>query len=286
MAVTKILGTQIKDADITDTQISATAAIALSKLAESVIQADGGQAFTANQPMGGYKLTGLAAGTSNGDSVRYEQIIGLVSGVDWKDSVRVATAAALPAYTRTGNVLLADANADINTAGIDSITNLVVTDRVLVKNGAAGADNGIYTVTVVGDAGTKWELTRATDANASNIVTNGLTVPISEGTVNGGSKNGRLTTADPITLNTTALTFTIINAPTNDIYGETPAGTADGTNPTFTLASTPVAGTVRLYNNGMRLNAGGSNDYTISGLTITFAVNPLATDTLLADYQK
>lgn len=32
-------------------------------------------AFAANQPMGGYKFTGLAAGTSNGDSVRYEQVV-------------------------------------------------------------------------------------------------------------------------------------------------------------------------------------------------------------------
>lgn len=38
------------------------------------IKKDGTVAFTANQPMGGFKLTGLAAGTANGDSVRYEQV--------------------------------------------------------------------------------------------------------------------------------------------------------------------------------------------------------------------
>lgn len=37
--------------------------------------------FAANQPMGGYKLTGLAAGTASGDSVRFEQVL-LLSGAN------------------------------------------------------------------------------------------------------------------------------------------------------------------------------------------------------------
>jgi len=35
---------------------------------------DGQQTITANIPMGGFKLTGLAAGSSNGDSVRFQQL--------------------------------------------------------------------------------------------------------------------------------------------------------------------------------------------------------------------
>jgi len=42
---------------------------------------DGSRGFTANQPMGTFKLTGLGNGTSAGDSVRYEQAI-LASGVN------------------------------------------------------------------------------------------------------------------------------------------------------------------------------------------------------------
>lgn len=41
---------------------------------------DGSAVATANFPMGNHKLTGLAAGTTNGDSVRYEQLTAL-SGV-------------------------------------------------------------------------------------------------------------------------------------------------------------------------------------------------------------
>jgi hypothetical protein len=40
------------------------------------IAKDGQTTPTANLPMGNFKLTGLAAGTSNGDSLRYEQLVG------------------------------------------------------------------------------------------------------------------------------------------------------------------------------------------------------------------
>lgn len=47
----------------------------------NAILKNGSRAFTANQPMGGFKLTGLAAGSTAGDSVRYEQAI-LISGAN------------------------------------------------------------------------------------------------------------------------------------------------------------------------------------------------------------
>lgn len=45
------------------------------------INASGTVAWAADQPMGTHKLTGLAAGTANGHSVRYEQVI-LTSGAN------------------------------------------------------------------------------------------------------------------------------------------------------------------------------------------------------------
>jgi hypothetical protein len=60
----------------------------------------------------------------------------------------------------------------------------------------------------------------------------------------------------------------------------------NGSNTAFTLANTPQAGTVRLYQNGLRLFAGAGNDYTISGGTITFLTAPSTGDTLLVDYAK
>ena len=46
----------------------------------TVIHKDGSVAFTANQPMGAFKLTGLGAGSAAGNSVRYEQVLLLAGG--------------------------------------------------------------------------------------------------------------------------------------------------------------------------------------------------------------
>ena len=73
------------------------------------------------------------------------------------------------------------------------------------------------------------------------------------------------------------------------VYSETPTGTCDGTNATFTLANTPTTGTLRLFKNGVRLAAGAGADYTLSAATITFAAGSKpcqngASDVVLADY--
>jgi hypothetical protein len=53
------------------------------------------------------------------------------------------------------------------------------------------------------------------------------------------------------------------------VFNETPAGTIDGVNATFTLIFTPVTGTLMVFVNGtMKLE--GTN-FTVSGKTITFA---------------
>ncbi len=110
-------------------------------------------------------------------------------GLDVKDSVRAATTAA-------GTLATSFENLD----AIDGVT-LATGDRILIKDQAAGAENGIYTVNASGAP------TRATDANISAEVTAGMYVFVSEGTANGN--NGFvLTTDDPITLGTTALVFT------------------------------------------------------------------------------
>lgn len=68
------------------------------------------------------------------------------------------------------------------------------------------------------------------------------------------------------------------------VTAEVPAGTIDGTNATFTLANTPIAGSIKLYK-GLRMTAGV--DYTASGNTITFKPGaiPQPGDVLVADYE-
>ena len=65
---------------------------------------------------------------------------------------------------------------------------------------------------------------------------------------------------------------------------EVPSGTLDSANVTFTLANTPITGSVKLYQNGQRLKAGGA-DYSISGLTITMTTAPDSGEVLEADYR-
>lgn len=117
--------------------------------------------------------------------------------------VRVATTAALPANTRVANVLTADVVGAF--PAIDGIS-LAVGNRILVKNEAAGLKNGVYTVTSLGSAATFWSLTRATDMDTSPEVFQGIFVEVIEGTTLEGTY-WRLVTLDPITLNTTSMSW-------------------------------------------------------------------------------
>mgnify|MGYP000940121753 CR=1 FL=1 len=85
----------VADADDFNAEINDIA----TALSES-INKNGTKAFAANQPMGGYKLTGLAAGSSNGDSVRYEQLTGLSSTYQPLDALLTAIAALTTADDR------------------------------------------------------------------------------------------------------------------------------------------------------------------------------------------
>jgi hypothetical protein len=121
----------------------------------------------------------------------------------FKSPVRAATTVALPANTREANVLTADENGTL--PAIDGVT-LVADNRILVKNEATGANNGIYVATSLGSGSTKWVLTRSDDANTDALVMPNLLVFVSEGTYNGDAAF-MLTTNASIVLNTTALTF-------------------------------------------------------------------------------
>jgi hypothetical protein len=165
--------------------------------------------------MGGQKITGAAPGANTGEVVTWEQLTSVASGLDFKESLRLGTDAALPANTRTGNVLTADANGAL--PNIDG-TAPALDDRILVKNEATGANNGLYYVSQLGDGSNPWTLTRTTDADTNPEVTSGLVAAIEEGTAN-GNKLFILVTDDPITLNTTPLLFTIYQTLSDVIAG-------------------------------------------------------------------
>lgn len=72
---------------------------------------------------------------------------------------------------------------------------------------------------------------------------------------------------------------------TDLVAGETPSGTVNSSNVTFTLANTPVA-FIHVYLDGLLQEPGGGNDYTISGTTITFVSAPLTGSKVRVSYVK
>ena len=142
---------------------------------------------TSSVSLNSQKITSLAEPTNDQDAATKSYVDAARSGLDVKQSVRVAT---------TQYVALS------GTQTIDGVS-VIAGDRVLVKDqsGDPGdlVTNGIYTV-----AAGSWS--RSTDANSSAEVTAGMFTFVSEGTANADS-GWVLTTNDTITLGTTALSF-------------------------------------------------------------------------------
>lgn len=131
------------------------------------------------------------------------------SGLLSRASCRLATTAALPACTAAGSGIgkTLTANA-VGILFVDSPISLLG-DRILVKNQAVAADNGIYTVTTEGTAGVAFVLTRATDFDSvgQDGVMPGAYTYVTDGATNFDNFFEMITDGQ-ITLETTAITFT------------------------------------------------------------------------------
>jgi uncharacterized Zn-binding protein involved in type VI secretion len=118
--------------------------------------------------------------------VSKEYVDAVKVGLDFKDSVRVAS---------TANVTISGPG-----AAIDGVT-LSSGDRVLLKDQSTASQNGIYVFNGAASA-----MTRATDADADAEVTSGMFVFVEAGTVN--ADNGFVLTTDgTITVGSTSLSF-------------------------------------------------------------------------------
>lgn len=118
-----------------------------------------------------------------------------------------------------------------------------VGDRILVYNQTAAAQNGVYTVTTVGNGSTAWVLTRATDANSygvkdPNKLGAGDAFFVTSGNT-GAGETYVCNTAGTITFGTTAITFVQVSS--TQIYSAGTGLTLTGTQ--FSLTS-PVATTL------------------------------------------
>lgn len=189
MPLTKIRAQQIQDLSITDTQISGSAAIATSKLADgsNFIKRDGSVAFTAALAMGGFAIQNVATPTNATDAATKGYVDTSIQGLTLKTPVVAST---------TGNITLSGTGTQANG---DWASSLSVGDRVLVKDQSTGSQNGIY----VAAAGA-W--TRASDFNSAGNIQRNSYVFVQTGTTLADT-GWVLTNDGAIVVDTTALTF-------------------------------------------------------------------------------
>jgi hypothetical protein len=139
---------------------------------------------------------------------------------------------------------------------VDGIA-LSVADRVMVRLQTNGAENGVYTVTTVGDGSTNWVLTRATDANMVNPgdpdgLGTGDYFFTQEGVINAGDSHVLTTEPNTMIIGYTTLTYTQFSGSV-DYVG--------GTNINITGQTISLTGTVAATNGGT-----GQNTTTVGDL--------------------
>lgn len=180
---------------------------------------------------------------SGNDIVNKTYADSISAGLNFHQSCRLATAAALPSCTYNngtsgvGATLTATANGALSVDG----TAVVATNRILVKNQVNQAQNGVYVVTQTGSAGAPFILTRATDYNTAgsgvNQIDAGDFFLITAGATLANTSWVQQTPL-PITVGTTAIVFSQFAAPI--VYT---AGTGLSESPayTFNIANTGVS---------------------------------------------
>lgn len=138
----------------------------------------------------------------------------VVNAIAYKEAARLATAAALP--TNTYNNGTSGVGATLTGISLAALTVdgavTIAGDRVLVKNEALPANNGIYTVTVVGSVGAAYVLTRSVDFNQSADIDAGDALFITSGTVNTNTGWVFITTGT-ITVGTSPMVFAQFSGP-------------------------------------------------------------------------
>lgn len=218
---------------ITDAQIAATAAIALSKLAVDplaranhtgiqlavTISDFDAQVRTnplnlmatplASVSMGGQTITNLGAPLNASDAVTKAYADMVATGLDVKDAVQAAAGT---------NINLAAPG-----AAIDGVT-LAAGNRVLVMGQTVAASNGIYVFN-----GAAAAMTRAADADSNAEVNNGMFAFVTAGTEFANS-GWLMNTPDPVTLGTTPLNFVQFSG----------AGTSVGTTDRITVTGEQI----------------------------------------------
>jgi hypothetical protein len=201
----------------------------------------------------------ISEGTTNGNS-------------SWSlttdDAVTLGTTVLTFSQVAGGSLYTAGAGITLNGSSFDIVaadTSLTVNAdnlQVRLNDASLEVNNGLRVVR--GTAGQVYI------ANSSGVLT-----PV---TLSGDVS--AVTSAGSVTLASTVVKST------NFITRETPSGSVNGTNTSFSLANTPVSGSESVFLNGLLLEPGAGNDYTISTSTITFLTAPSTGDKVRVSYLR
>jgi hypothetical protein len=310
MATTQIRGsTQIIGLTIADAQVATAAAIALTKLANLTANSVAGNATGSAAPPAAVAMT--SAPTAN--TVGYRDANG-----NWQinNTIENVTTTATAASTTTLTV----ASSGIQQFTGSSTQILILPNATTLANGTQyfvmNRSSGVVTVQMNG--ATLLQTMAASSYAIFTLINNGTAAGTWDSAYTSGGGSGTVTTVSVVSANgfagtvanagtTPAITMqtsitgvlkgngtaisaavagTDYMAPADFITRETPAGTVNGVNATFTLANTPIANTESVFLNGLLQEPGAGNDYTISGATITMLNVPATGDRLRANYQK
>ena len=243
-------------------------------------------------------IVGAANGIATLDATGKVPTAQLPSYVD--DVIEGANLAAFPGTGETGKIYVAlDTNKAYRWSGSVYVeisaapgsTDSVVEGSINLYFTAARAQAAVTTIT--GNAGTATKLATARtislsgDATGSTSFDGSANVSIATTLANSGVTAG---TYNSVTVNAKGIVTAASNvaslSASNFVTRETPTGAVNGSNITFTLANTPVAGTEHVFINGLLMEPGAGNDYTISGATITTLFTLQTGDKIRVSYIK
>lgn len=239
----------------------------------------------------GGTVTGLPSPTQNTDAANKSYVDATSTGLHILAQSRLASAAVMPntptyanGASGVGATLTAGSNSTLTVDGV--VANL--NDVVLVKDQAAPAQNGIYTVTTAGSGGAAWVLTRATYFDQAAEMLAGSYTFITAGSTNVSNSYVLATTVG--TVGTNAVTWNQFSSTANTVSslgGTTGAISLGGgltiaasTLNTSAGVSTGVAGAITSApslsssNCGKPVYAGGNAFYTVAlGAASGFTAN-------------
>jgi len=233
------------------------------------------------------KIVNVATPTNTNDAANKQYVDTLVaSGITYHTPVKYEVPDTTGNLNATYNNGTAGVGATLTNAGTlaafapDGPT-ASIGDRILVYNQTSAFQNGVYTVTTVGDGSTAWVLTRASDANTYALKSpNGLGEGDAFFVTSGNTGAGETyvcNTQGTITFGTTAINFVQVSA--TQIYS---AGTGlTLTNTTFSI--TPV-GTASTYGSASQVpvittNASGQVS-SVTNTSIAINGNQITTGTV------